>query len=94
MLVDLFVLPQSSAGVWEDEKADPQFSGAGRCELLKVLLGMMACESSFPRMLCGTPMSLLSSSVVVPTLSAQPTESFRVPQEVEKKMRLGVGWIY
>lgn len=94
MLVDVFVLPQSSAGVWEDEKADPQFSGAGRCELLKVLLRMMACESSFPRMLCGTPMSLLSSSVVVPTLSVQPTESFRVPQEVEKKMRLGVGWIY
>lgn len=27
MLVDVFVLPQSSAGVWEDEKADPQFTG-------------------------------------------------------------------
>lgn len=81
MLVDVFVLPQSSVDVWEDEKADPQFTGAGRCELLQVLLGTMARESSFPRVSCGTPMSLLSRSVVVPTLSLQPTVSFGVPQK-------------
>lgn len=87
MFVYTFALPQSSAGYLKKQTHNSQGRQA-EGGLMRVLLGLVVCEVSFPEIFCRTPVALLSSSGMVPVLSEQSSVPFQVLQETDHNMKL------